>query len=111
MRIYYRSNLAVQAEQMNEDFVLEGQQEKFYGQKGDYIVYENGRRRGYRKEDFEQEFIDEDLLDERTKLILQMYSGYRDPELHQIYKDLENDFAYAERETMQLIEKGVKEFT
>lgn len=97
MQRYIVKNLAVSAEQIQEDFVLQDSQTTFNGQAGDYIIHENGKQRGCKKEDFESQYSE--LVSgksEYEQFIEMMAQGYQ--EMGDINLELANESLLLENE-------------
>lgn len=104
MQSYIVNNLVVNAIQMDEQFVLEDSQSTFNGQAGDYIIHENGKQRGCKKDEFEQRYsiVDEENI-KKKQFQLDMIKGYI--EMAEINKDIANEMSHIENEADVTLEK------
>lgn len=106
MQTYIVNNLAIKAEQMNQDFTLENENGKFNGCKGDYIIHSKGKQRGLSKSEFEQTYQRvEDKDSVKQKLRRMMEQGYQ--EMAEINLGIANEMAHMEEEACQLIKKNI----
>jgi hypothetical protein len=106
MQTYIVNNLAINAEQMNQDFTLENENGTFNGRKGDYIIHTKGKQRGLSKSEFEQTYQraeDKELV--KQKLRQMMEQGYQ--EMAEINLGIANEMVHIEDEACQLIKKHI----
>ncbi|ATF13526.1 hypothetical protein A616_16550 [Brevibacillus brevis X23] len=79
MQTYIVNNLAIEAEQMNQEFTLENEHGTFYGCKGDYIIHTKGKQRGLSKLEFEQTYKKTECLESQKERFRQlMGQGYQE---------------------------------
>ncbi|MFC8686045.1 hypothetical protein [Brevibacillus porteri] len=102
MQTYIVNNLAIEAEQMNQDFTLENEHGTFNGCKGDYIIHAKGKQRGLSKSEFEQTYQRVEAGDSvKQKLRRMMEQGYQ--EMAEINLGIANEMAHIEDESEQRI--------
>ncbi|WP_064199137.1 hypothetical protein [Brevibacillus brevis] len=106
MQTYIVNNLAIKAEQMNQDFTLENENGTFNGRKGDYIIHTKGKQRGLSKLEFEQTYQKvEDWESAKDKFRQMMAQGYQ--EMGSINLGIANEDVHLEVEAARIREQYI----